>query len=466
MEIKKIKAPNTYIILSSIVVLVAVLTWVLPSGEFEREEIEGRSVVVQNSYHEVEGNPQSIYDVIMAPLKGFISAAEIIGFVLIVGGAFSVFKKTEAVDAAIKSIAKAHSRSKLVKKLLIPIFIIIFSLAGAVFGMSEEIIPFILIFVPMTILLGYDSITGVAISFVAATVGFAGAFINPFTLGIAQGIAELPLNSGILYRIFGWVILTSATIIYVQQYANKVKANPKKSIMFEIDSKRKDNINNHSIENHDGLDKKHKIVLAAFLCGLVVLVFGVLQFRWFIQEMCAVFIVSGIVVGVLGRLTAKEITDGFIEGGKDLIGTAFVIALAKGIFVVSSDGKIIDTILNALASPISSFHPIISSHAMLVTQSFINFFVPSGSGQAALTMPIMTPLADLVGVGRQTAVLAFQFGDGFTNMIIPTSAVTMGVLSLANIPYEKWLKWMLPLFALLFILGLLLLIPPYYFNWG
>ena len=140
--------------------------------------------------------------------------------------------------------------------------------------------------------------------------------------------------------------------------------------------------------------------------------------------------------------------------------------MAKGIFVVSSDGKIIDTILNALASPISSFHPIISSHAMLVTQSFINFFVPSGSGQAALTMPIMTPLADLVGVGRQTAVLAFQFGDGFTNMIIPTSAVTMGVLSLANIPYEKWLKWMLPLFALLFILGLLLLIPPYYFNWG
>jgi uncharacterized ion transporter superfamily protein YfcC len=260
--------------------------------------------------------------------------------------------------------------------------------------------------------------------------------------------------------------LTVATIIYVQRYANKIKANPQKSVMFKIDSNRRDKINTDSIDDHDGLDKKHKIVLAAFLLGLVVLVFGVLQFKWFIQEMCAVFIVSGIVVGALGKLSAKEITDGFIEGGKDLIGTAFVIALAKGIFVVSSDGKIIDTILNALASPISSFHPVISSQAMLVTQSFINFFVPSGSGQAALTMPIMSPLSDIVGVSRQTAVLAFQFGDGITNMIIPTSAVTMGVLSLADIPYENWLKWMLPLFVILFVLALLLLIPPYFFGWA
>jgi uncharacterized ion transporter superfamily protein YfcC len=380
--LNKIKAPNTYVVLSSIIVFIAILSWILPAGEFEREVTNGRNVVVQNSYHEVERNPQSIFEIMMAPLKGFISAAEIIGFVLIVGGAFSVFKKTEAVDAAIISIAKAHSKSKLVQKLLIPIFITIFSLAGAIFGMSEEIIPFILIFVPMTILLGYDSITGVAISFVGATVGFAGAFINPFTLGIAQGIAQLPLNSGLVYRLIGWFILTVATIIYVQRYANKIKANPQKSVMFKIDSNRRDKINTDSIDDHDGLDKKHKIVLAAFLLGLVVLVFGVLQFKWFIQEMCAVFIVSGIVVGALGKLSAKEITDGFIEGGKDLIGTAFVIALAKGIFVVSSDGKIIDTILNALASPISSFHPVISSQAMLATQSFINFFMfPQAAGR-------------------------------------------------------------------------------------
>lgn len=466
MEIKNLKAPNTFVILSLIIVLVAILSWLLPSGEFEREIVEGRSVVIPNSYHAVEGNPQSIYDIIMAPLKGFISAAEIIGFVLIVGGAFSVFKKTEAVDAAIMSIAKAHSSSKFVQKALIPIFITLFSLAGAVFGMSEEIIPFILIFVPMAILLGYDSITGVAISFVGATVGFAGAFLNPFTIGIAQGIAELPINSGILYRIICWFILTVTAIIFVQRYANKIKSNPAKSLMFEIDSQRKDKINTDAIMKHDGLDNKHRIVLAAFLIGIIILVFGVLLFEWFIQEMCAVFIVSGIIVGILGKLSAKEITDGFIDGGKDLIGTAFVIALAKGIFVVSSDGKIIDTILNALAAPISTFHPIISSHAMMITQSVINFFVPSGSGQAALTMPIMAPLGDLVGVGRQTAVLAFQFGDGFTNMVIPTSAVTMGVLSLAKIPYEIWLKWMAPLFAILIFLALLLLIPPYYFNWG
>ncbi len=465
MNLSKLKAPNTYAIILSMIIIVAVLSWIIPSGEFDREEIKGREVVKKDSYHHVESNPQNIDDVLKAPIKGFVEAAQIIGFVLLVGGVFGIFQKTEAVDSAIMAIAKAHGQYRIVRKSVIPIFMTIFSLAGAAFGMSEEIIPFILIFVPMALVLGYDSVTGVAIPFVAAGVGFAGAFLNPFTVGIAQGIADLPLFSGMLYRIIVWIILTAVAIIFVVRYANKVKNNPELSITYEHDKKKKEELHFEDLEKFKGIDRKHKIVLITFLAGILCLVAGVLIYEWFIEEICAVFIFTGIAVGFLGRLTINEMTDAFLKGSKALIGTAIVIALARGILVVATDGKVIDTMLFYLSDSIKEFHPVVSSQAMFVIQSFINFFVPSGSGQAALTMPIMAPLSDLVGVTRQTAVLAFQFGDGFTNLIIPTSAVTMGVLTLAEIPWEKWARWMLPLQIILFVIGLLLLIPPYIMNW-
>ncbi|MBU1097201.1 MAG: TIGR00366 family protein [Bacteroidetes bacterium] len=465
MRLSSLKAPNTYAIIFSIIVLMALLTWLIPAGEFNRVLINNKSIVSDNSYHLVENNPQNIDDVLMAPIRGFVDASLIIGFVLIVGGAFGVFQKTEAVDSGIKAVAEAYNKSPIVRRLLIPIFMVIFSLAGAVFGMSEEIIPFILVFVPMALMLGYDSIIGVAIPFVGAGVGFAGAFLNPFTLGIAQGIGELPLFSGIEYRLIVWLILTSVAVFFVMRYASKIKQNPELSITYEIDIQKKKKLNLNSTNTFKGIDNKHKIVLFTFLLGLFVLVFGVLKYEWFIEEICAVFFMTGIAVGFMGRLKVKEITDSFISGAKDLIGTAIVIALARGILIIATDGKIIDTILFSLASAIKGLHPVVSGQAMFVVQSLINFFVPSGSGQAALTMPIMAPLGDLVGVTRQTAVLAFQFGDGFSNLIIPTSAVTMGVLTLAEIPWEKWVRWMLPLQIILFIVGLLLLIPPYITNW-
>lgn len=465
MKIARLKAPNTYLIIFSLIILVAALTWIIPAGEFERVTQEGKEVVQPNSFEYTESNPQNIDDILEAPIQGFVDASLIIGFVLIVGGAFSVFQKTEAIDSAIKSIAKAHESSKAVRILVIPIFMLIFSTAGAVFGMSEETIPFVLIFVPLALVLGYDSITGVAIPFLGAGTGFAGAFFNPFTVGIAQGIAELPLFSGLTYRIIAWLIITSTAIIFVVRYANKIKKNPAKSPTYDLDKKKRENLHLTEIENFDGIDNRHKMVLVTFLVGLVVLVFGVLEYGWFIEEICALFLITGIAVGVVGKLNAKEITDSFISGAKDLIGTAMIIALARGILIVAKDGKIIDTILNSLSSVVGEFHSIVSSQMMFIIQSFLNFFVPSGSGQAALTMPIMAPLGDLVDVSRQTVVLAFQMGDGFSNMIIPTSAVLMGVLSLAEIPWEKWAKWMLPLQLIFFLLGLLLLIPPYLINW-
>ena len=461
----KLKSPNTLFILSMIMVLTATLTWIIPSGEYDTFEKNGQNLVLPGSYHNVESNPQGLDDLFMGPLNGFVDASLIIGFILIIGGVFYVFKKTEAVDSAIKSIAKAHKTSRLIQILVIPIFMIIFSLAGAVFGMSEEIIPFVLIFIPMALALGYDSVTGLAIPFVGAGVGFAAAFINPFTLGVAQGIAELPPLSGFEYRVIIWIIITAIAIIFVSLYARKIKKNPKLSFTYEGDIPKKKQINLDEISNFNGIDKQHKLVMFVFLIGLVVMVYGVLNHGWYIVEISAVFLITGIAVGIVGKLTINEITESFVLGVKDLAATALVVALARGILVIASDGKIIDTMLYALSESISSFHPIISAQAMFIIQTCINFFIPSGSGQAALTMPIMAPLGDLVGVSRQTAVLAFQFGDGFSNMIIPTSGVTMGVLSLAGIPWEKWARWILPLEVIFLITGLILLIPPFLFNW-
>ncbi|MBU0474749.1 MAG: TIGR00366 family protein [Bacteroidetes bacterium] len=464
---KQIKhwTPNTYFIISSIIIVVALLSWIIPAGEYNRMIIDGKNIVIPESFHYVESNPQSIADILRAPIKGFVEATLIIGFVLFVGGIFGILHKTEAIDSMIKSIAKAHRKSDLIKKMLIPIFMIIFSLAGAVFGMSEEIIPFILIFVPLALALGYDSVIGVAIPFVGAGVGFAGAFLNPFTIGIAQGIADVPLFSGIEYRIIVWFIVTSVAIIYVSIYAKKIKNNPQMSITYKKDLELIKQLNLDEIEDYKGMNFSHKAVVVSFISGLLVLVWGVINLGWFIEEISAVFLTIGIVVAISGKLSIDETTNSFVAGAKDLVGTALIIAFARGILIVSVEGKIIDTILYHMSSAVNNLHPIVASQTMFLVQTFMNFFVPSGSGQAALTMPIMAPLCDLVGVSRQTAVLAYQFGDGFTNMIIPTSAVTMGVLALADIPWQKWAKWILPLEIVLFLIGLLLLIPPFFMNW-
>jgi uncharacterized ion transporter superfamily protein YfcC len=465
MNKKKIKEPNTFLIIFSILVLTAVLTWIIPGGKYQTCMVDGRERVLPGSFQYVQSMPQGISDVLMAPINGFIDAALIIGFVLIVGGAFYVLQATKAVEATIKSLVRAHATSSILQKLLIPIFMMIFSLAGAIFGMSEEIIPFVFIFVPLALGLGYDTVTGLAIPFIGAGAGFAAAFINPFTLGIAQGIADLQPLSGMEYRIGCWVIITLTVILFVTRYARKVRSDPERSFTFRQDQEKRSKLDLDHAETFTGLGKVHKTVLIIFALAMIILVIGVLQFQWYIAELSGLFLAMAIAVGFAGRLKISQFTGAMIEGAQDLIGTGLIIALARSILIIARDGQIIDTILYSLSEVINIMHPVVSAQAMFIMQSVINFFVPSGSGQAALTMPIMAPLSDLVGVSRQTAVLAFQFGDGFSNMIIPTSGVTMGVLTLAGIPWEKWARWILPLEAILFGVGLLLLIPPFLFGW-
>ncbi|GJJ02995.1 C4-dicarboxylate ABC transporter [Duganella rhizosphaerae] len=461
----KLKLPHTFVLLFAILMLIAAATWLVPGGQYNTHAVDGRQLVDPSSFHVVAGHPQGPVQLLMAPIKGFTEAALIIGFVLIVGGAFAVLQKTAAIDALIGTIARAHADSPLVRAMLIPMFVTLFSLGGATFGMNEEAIPFILIFVPLALALGYDSIVGVAIPFLGSQVGFAAAFLNPFNVGIAQGIAGVPLFSGMAYRLLVWAVATAVTIGFLMWYAARIKATPASSPTYRLDlQKRVEPTPQTATEQVPDMSGTHKAVLWIFAATLAAMVLGVVRYGWFIEEIAALFLAMAIVVGLAGRLTSDQLTEAFIHGARDLVGTALVIALARGAMVLARDAHIIDTMLHALMPLVSSSSPVFAAQKMFVMQSVINFFIHSGSGQAALTMPIMAPLADLVGISRQTAVLAYQFGE-FTTPMIPTSGITVGVLALARIPWLTWARWMIPLQLAYAALALLLLIPPCLNGW-
>jgi uncharacterized ion transporter superfamily protein YfcC len=457
------KIPPTLVLIFSIIVLFGLLTWIVPAGEFKRVEKEGRTVVVPGTYTQVASQPQGIGKILQAPVKGFVQAAYVIVLVFIAGAAFGVVNATGAVNSGIEVLAGAVEKSTVLQRVMIPILMSLFSLAGATFGMSEEVLAFILIFIPFARALGYDSIVGVAIPFVGAGTGFAAAFLNPFTVGVAQGIADLPLFSGIEFRLVMWVVFTGLAIVFVSRYAARIKKNPALSPVFALDNDRGERKDPTLLS---ALSIRQKVVLLVLAATLVSLVVGALKFDWYITEIGALFLGMGILAGIVGRLSMKEFSDSFVSGAKDMLTAALVVACSRGILVIATEGKIIDTILDAMTGIVRQANPIISAYAMLVVQFTLHFLVPSGSGQAALSMPIMTPLADLLGITRQTAVLVFQYGDGFNSLILPTSGVTMGVLAIAKIPYEKWLKWVIPLQVILYGVGMIFIAIAVTIKWG
>lgn len=461
---RKLRLPNTFVLLFAILALIALSTWLVPGGKYEMQIVNGKSVIDPATFHTIASNPQGPVALMMAPIKGFVEAAEIIGFILIVGGAFAVLQATEAVEAMIKTIARAHTRSAFVRVALIPVFVTLFSLGGATFGMNEEAIPFVLIFVPLALALGYDSITGVSIPFLGSQVGFGAAFLNPFNVGIAQKIAGIQPFSGIGYRLIAWAIATVATCLFLMWYAARVKADPTRSPTFALDQELRAVHNTSTIE-FAGMTRTHTAVLWIFAASLIGMVIGVVHFDWGVQEIAALFLSMAIVIGLVGRLDADQFVFSFTSGAKDLVNTALVIALARGTVILARDAHIIDTMLHSLMPLVQSSSPIFSVWKMYGIQSVINFFIHSGTGQAALTMPIMAPLADLVGVTRQTAILAYQFSE-FSTPMLPTSGITIGVLALARIPWATWAKWMIPLQLIYVVLALAMLVPPCLMHWS
>ncbi|WP_371361680.1 hypothetical protein SRRS_30410 [Sporomusa rhizae] len=460
---ESIRMPHTFAIIFAIILLVAAATWFVPGGEYDRAKNKaGKTVVVANTYHQVESKPQGVKEVFMSPLKGMEKAANISGFILIVGGTFAVIQKTGAIDAGIMRMIRKLKGKEI---LLIPITMTLFSIGGAVFGMSEETIPFVGIFVPMALLMGYDRITGMCIPFLAATTGFSGAMLNPFTVGIAQSISELPAFSGIEYRTGVWLVSTVIAIAFVMWYAKRVKANPELSPTYEEDKITREKLQ-HLNESDAVMTTGQQGVLALLTASMVLIVFGVLQWEWYIDEIAAVFLGCGILSGVVAKMSVNDVAEAFTIGAKDMVGTAIICGLARAIVVLATDGKIIDTILYSMAAPLAGLPALVSGYAMLVVQIIINFFVSSGTGQAALTIPIMSSLGDLVGITRQTTVLIYQFGNGFTDMIFPTSSVLIGCLGMAGIPWSKWAKWVLPLQVVFFIMCILAITPAIIMNWG
>ena len=524
------KIPHTYVIVFSIVVLCAMLTWFVPGGAFERETVNvngiDRSVVIPGSFHHTEKHPQT-WQVFSALFDGFVDKADIIVFILIIGGAFWIMNESKAIDVAIASVlgfTRRIGNRGIIKKigvdnLIFILIMIIFSFFGAVFGMSEETIAFIIIFVPLAISMGYDSIVGVSLCFVAAALGFAGAFLNPFTIGIAQGLSDLPLFSGLQYRLVMWVIISAVGFAYILYYARRIKKDPHKSLTWEEDDywRKLHATGNSGIEYHTpasawvvyvlliiamlifswtnpvttvtfgegnvnvpaipvltvlfvisgwlSLRKSvHFFVISILMFTIFFLITGVMGYGWYIMEIATLFFVMGLAAGIAMSYNANKITKLFLDGVRDIMSAALIVGLAGGIIIILQNGNIIDTILNSLSESISGMGKMASVSMMYVVQTLINLVMPSGSAKAALTMPVMSQFSDLIGISRQATVVAFQLGDGFTNMITPTSGVLLGVLTMAKIPYDKWFRWVLPLMVILFLLGFLLLLPTVYMQ--
>ena len=457
------KIPHTFTIVFGLIVLAALLTWVVPAGEYTRQVVDGREVVVNDSFHRVDAAPQT-WQIFSALFNGFVDKADIIIFILMVGGAFWILNNSHAIDVGVMAFlrrVKALSRYKLIAKLgvnniIITLVMLLFSLFGAIFGMSEETIAFVVVFIPLAIQMGYDSIVGVCMCYVAAHIGFAGAMLNPFTIGIAQGIADLPLFSGLEYRFFCWVVLTIIGIAFVLWYAARVKAKPERSPVHKLDDYWRERVETSSVTT---LQTRHVLILILLLLTIVALVVGVLAFGWYIAEISALFLAMGILAGILDRQSADDIAKLFLAGCKDILSAALVVGLASGIIFILRDGRIMDTLLYGLSRSLAHTGEVASLGVMYIFQTALNIVMPSGSAKAALTMPIMTQFADLINVSRQTTVLAFQFGDGFTNMLTPTSGVLIGVLGIARIPYGTWLKWVWKFILGLILVGFLLMLP-------
>ena len=462
------KIPHTFTIVFGLIVLAAVLTWVVPAGEYTRVVEGGREVVVNDSFHRVDAAPQT-WQIFSALFNGFVDKADIIIFILMVGGAFWILNNSHAIDVGVMAFLRRVqrlSRYKLIAKLgvnniIITLVMLLFSLFGAIFGMSEETIAFVVVFIPLAIQMGYDSIVGVCMCYVAAHVGFAGAMLNPFTIGIAQGIVDLPLFSGLEYRFFCWVVLTIVGIAFVLWYAARVKANPERSPVHKLDDYWRERA---SSTEQSVLTVRHVLILILLLLTIVALVVGVLAWGWYIAEISALFLAMGILAGIIDRQSADDIAKLFLAGCKDILSAALVVGLASGIIFILRDGHIMDTLLYGLSRSLAQTGEVASLAVMYVFQTLLNIVMPSGSAKAALTMPIMTQFADLIGVSRQTTVLAFQFGDGFTNMLTPTSGVLIGVLGIARIPYGTWLKWAWRFILGLIVIGFLLMLPTLWMS--
>lgn len=456
---KKWQMPDTYLILFILIVCSAIATYIIPAGEFDRVTEDDITKVIPGTYSNVEPSTTNLMDFFLSFQKGMVEAASLIFLVLFTGGAFAVIEASGAIKAGIKTAIDKTRNKELT---LIIVITVLFSLGGSVGIVANSVIAFVPIGIMLARAMKLDAIIGVSIIYLGAYAGFNTGFMNPFTLGIAQQIAELPLYSGIALRIILYIAIILATVAYISWYTKKVLKDPLRSIMGEQRFGDDENGEMNDIK----FTLTHKLILLYFILCLGFYIYGTRQFDWEVDEMSAIFVAIAIGAGLIARMGGNEIVKTFIKGAQNLVYGAMIVGVARAIVVLLEEGLILDTIVQAMASSLEGLSTVVGAVGMFLGNAVFNILVPSGSGQAAVAMPIMTPLADMLDIPRQVAVQAFQLGDGFSNSIIPTSGVLMASLAVGKVPYTKWFRFMWPLMLIWIVIGCIGIATGVLIDWG
>lgn len=460
-EKKRFKVPNTYTLIVLFVIIAVALTYIIPAGQYEmvKDATTGKTLIDPNSFNFVERSPVGVMGFLLSIVNGMIGAAKIIFSVFLVGGCFQIINDTGAIDEAINlSINKLEKKALLV----IPIIMAVMSVLGALGIIANAVIAFIPIGVMLAKKLKLDPVAGIAIMYLGAYSGFTTSPMNPFNVVLGQTIADVPLMSGFVYRSLIWAVIFVVTVWYLIRYSRKLKSNIKNSVLDNIEWMEP----SETVKTTSSFNWRHCLVLFVLIAGFVVYAYGSFKLDWGINHLGAVMIAVALISGIIGRMHPDDMSTSFISGCKNMVYGALVIGFAKAITIVLTDGNIIHSIIYYMSIPLSKVGSTFAGVFMFYINLIFNFFVPSGSGQAMVVMPLMAPMADVVGVSRQIAILAYQFGDGFSNTIIPTSGVLMAVIGVAKVPYEKWLKFMLPLFGIWVAIGSIAIIIGTLIGWS
>lgn len=451
----KFKFPSAYTILFILIALVAVLTWLIPAGQYHMamNDALGKAVPVAGTYAHVAAHPQGIIAVVMAPISGLYDpetgqagAIDVALFILIIGGFLGIVTKTGAIDAGIERVT-LRLRGR--EEWMIPILMALFAAGGTIYGMAEESLPFYTLLVPVMLAARFDPVVAASTILLGAGIGTLGSTINPFATVIAANAAGIPFTDGIGMRamllVAGWIIC----VVWVMRYARQVRLDPSRSIVADKQEENRAHFLGEKTQESLAFTPVRKLILVIFALAFAVMIYGVAVQGWWMAEISAVFLVAAIIVGIIARMSEEELTSTFINGARELLGVALIIGIARGIVVIMDKGMITHTILHSAEETVSGLSSMAFINVMYWLEVVLSFLVPSSSGLAVLTMPIMAPLADFAGVPRDLVVTAYQSASGIVNLVTPTSAVVMGGLAIARVPYVRYLKWVAPLLVIL-----------------
>jgi uncharacterized ion transporter superfamily protein YfcC len=434
---RRFRFPHALVLLVAFAFIAAIASYVVPAGEYERRDdaLTGRKVVVSGTYHEVEAQPVSPFNAVVAIPRGAADAASVIFFVFLVGGAFAVVEKTGALTRAVNWLVHRLQNREM---LVIPIASLVFGAAGALMQMSEELLAFIPVLLLLSKRLGYNAIVAVAISMGAATIAAGFSPIDPFMVGIAQKVSGLPLLSGSAFRL---VFLAIAMLFWIgatMQYAKRIKTVPEA----------------HTADTSERIDRRMASVLVLVLITFVVFVVGVMKYGWDFDQLAALFFIMGVIAGLIGRLGLNGTADAFVDGFRSMAFAGLLIGFARAIYLVLEQGRVVDTIVHGLFVPLEGLPPALSAIAMMFSHMIIHLPVPSSSGHAVLTLPILIPLSDLIGLSRQVTVLAYQYGVGVIDLAIPTNGALMAMLAAMGVSFGEWLRFLVPRIAGIAVIGI------------